>query len=298
MIRLSARRIGCIFVLCLTAVVVGRAVRGANPPSPPPVLVLQRGHRDDIEALAFSPDSRLIATVGGDGTAKVWQTSTGEILTSFLVPFSNDPVLFFVLDNRTLIADGSRDRLDFRDAYTGRIVRSISVPEDDHAIAFSPVGSILAYSGKKGSVALYDWRTGRKRRPLTTHFGNWVTRILFSGNGRMLACADGSSHAIEIWDVQTGRRIQTLEQLGSSWGYMEPVAISPDGRILAVSGEMDPAKGSSVDLWDVESGKRLRTVRGDTSFNTTLSFSADGTTLNVEGLRNGIKSYNVETGDL
>ncbi|MFW6162322.1 MAG: WD40 repeat domain-containing protein [Planctomycetota bacterium] len=33
------------------------------------------GHRDEVKALAFSPDSRRLATASLDGTAKIWEVT-------------------------------------------------------------------------------------------------------------------------------------------------------------------------------------------------------------------------------
>lgn len=41
-------------------------------------IVLPEGHTDVIKTLQFSPDARKFVTVSADGTAKVWETSTGS----------------------------------------------------------------------------------------------------------------------------------------------------------------------------------------------------------------------------
>ena len=38
------------------------------------------GHTDDVSALAYSPDGKVIATGSGDNTVRLWDAATGEAL--------------------------------------------------------------------------------------------------------------------------------------------------------------------------------------------------------------------------
>ncbi|MBK6826894.1 MAG: caspase family protein [Chitinophagaceae bacterium] len=43
-------------------------------------IILPEGHTDVIKTVQFSPDARKFVTVSADGTAKVWETSSGKLL--------------------------------------------------------------------------------------------------------------------------------------------------------------------------------------------------------------------------
>jgi hypothetical protein len=46
-------------------------------------LVTIKGHKEEIWSLAFSPDSKTLATASWDGTVKLWHVATGQELFSF-----------------------------------------------------------------------------------------------------------------------------------------------------------------------------------------------------------------------
>ena len=46
-------------------------------------LVVQTGHADSIRSLTFSPDGKLLASVGNDNTVRIWDTQGGQELRNF-----------------------------------------------------------------------------------------------------------------------------------------------------------------------------------------------------------------------
>lgn len=60
--------------LVLDSFFLGRAVIGYER-----VLVLQDAHDGEVNAVQFSPGSRLLATGGMDRRVKLWEVSGGEI---------------------------------------------------------------------------------------------------------------------------------------------------------------------------------------------------------------------------
>ncbi len=46
----------------------------------PPTLLVYAGHRDYVNSAAWSPDNKRIASASEDGTAQVWNATTGQTL--------------------------------------------------------------------------------------------------------------------------------------------------------------------------------------------------------------------------
>jgi WD40 repeat protein len=110
-----------------------------------------------------------------------------------------------------------------------------------------------------------------------------IKDIIPLGDGRHIITASDDK-TIRIWDTRTGRTVRrVLGQIGPGFeGKVYAIALSPDGRTLAVGGFMDtPGKGMSgkIRLYDLRSGKLLRLLKGHENVIHDLAFSPDGSLL-------------------
>jgi WD40 repeat protein len=91
---------------------------------------------------------------------------------------------------------------------------------------------------------------------------------------------------VRFWDAQTGGLKKEFTDKGHG---AHPVALSPDGSILA-------AGGKSVKLWDVRTGKLLRELSGHLKLTHSITFSADGRLLVSGGSYGTTNVWEVATG--
>lgn len=93
---------------------------------------------------------------------------------------------------------------------------------------------------------------------------------------------------IKIWDVETGKCIQTLNQ-HNKWSYS--VAFSPDNtKVISASSD------KTVKIWDLNSGKCIKTLSGHRGQVWQVEYSPNGKYI-VSGTERGIvKVWNAETG--
>src|ERR1043166_314461 len=82
-----------------------------------PELILQTGHTQSVNAVAFSPDNRWLASGGKDNVIKIWDLGNGNILRTLYGHTSNVNALAVSPDGK-LIASGSGDINDERDLGT------------------------------------------------------------------------------------------------------------------------------------------------------------------------------------
>jgi WD40 repeat protein/DNA-binding SARP family transcriptional activator len=112
------------------------------------------GHEDWTPGLAFAPDGRLV-TSGWDGTARIWDLTTGEADWTLR---QGTPVAQVAVspDGARIATAGEDGTARLWDLATGRQV--LTLHGHDAAVfgvAFSPDGRLLATSSPDGTVALH-----------------------------------------------------------------------------------------------------------------------------------------------
>jgi WD40 repeat protein/uncharacterized caspase-like protein len=267
--------------ICLLLILVAAELSTAQKPE----LIVQTGHSSSIEALAFSPDGKLVGSVGGDAALKLWEVNTGRELRTLKSGFGMSSVTFS--PDSKIVATGNNDtKIKFWDVHSGEELRTLSGHAGAVAsIAFSPNGKIFA-SASTDNMRLWDAVTGQELRKLIGHAAG-VRSIAFSPNGELLA-SGSDDKTIKLWDVGTGKEQSTL--IGhASWIYS--VAFSPDGKLL-VSASDD----KTLKLWDVATGKELRSFTGATGGVFSVAFSPDGKTVVSGDWDHAVKLWDVATG--
>ncbi|HUS10938.1 MAG TPA: WD40 repeat domain-containing protein [Pyrinomonadaceae bacterium] len=139
-------------------------------------------------------------------------------------------------------------------------------------ITFSPDGRLVAMSGKKRSITVWDAETGRLKATLLGGKAGkeGISGFAFSPDGRIAATRDYLDKSVRLWDVETwqlkttlsGRKRNLETRLKAGTSFEEefgPVPFSPDGRAVLSEREDD-----LVAVSDVTSGQERMTLKHDT----------------------------------
>jgi WD40 repeat protein len=247
-----------------------------------------RGHTDEVNSVAFSPDGKRLATAGDDGTVRVWDPATHRPVGSPLLGHTDGVnSVAFSPDGATLASGQSNKDVVLWSVARRRAVATFKGHRGSVVdVAFSPDGATLASASVDGSVRLWDVIKRRaKGSPFRDHRGP-IYALAFSPDGSTLAAA-GKDGSIRLSDVQ-GHNVGRLLSRPSS--EIHAVAFSPDGKTLA-SGD----QGGAVRLWNIE---RRRTfpapiARAATGKIDTVQFAPDGNTLAFAGAGQDVHLWDV-----
>ncbi len=155
-------------------------------------------------ALAFSPGGTLLASIGADGAARLWnvarQRQVGSPMTVGRAGAYGETIAFSP-DGKTLATVGAGGQTRLWSVATQRPVgRPMAAGAGTTVLAFSRDGRTLATAGADGTVRLWDVATTQEIGAPMTADTQPVYAAAFSPDGSTLATA-GADGTVRLWDV-------------------------------------------------------------------------------------------------
>jgi RNA polymerase sigma factor (sigma-70 family) len=231
--------------------------------------------------------------------------------------------LAYTPDGKALLSLGGDGFVRVWDPTTGQLQRTM-IPDGSlgsrlYALSADGQRLMTAERSRDGIFRLWDFQSGREllRAPVPEPKG-YFSLMAYSPDGHTLATSlfDGS---IVFRDVET---LAELRRVKVAARYVQHIAFSPDGRLLAATGENElphqdrampiggfgtgnrkrrrpapnPAEKSSLIIWDVTSGREVRRIDIQGRHPNELVFTPDGKSLVAPYCDGTIRFHDVTNG--
>jgi len=211
---------------------------------------------------ALKPDATRLATAGYDSQIHVWDTASGERISSVETQAKRVSGLAYSPKDQT-IAVYTNGPLAFWDAATGKQLGTVrQLAKGVGAMAFSPDSRMFAFS-EVDIINLWDVE-GKKS---IAELQGGGAAIAFSPDGRLLAApgTDPLNKVVRVWELATRKLRATIKVEISTTS----LTFAPDCKILAVGQGHFGKPGNSpsrfpndIILLDIDEGKEITRLSG------------------------------------
>ena len=155
-----------------------------------------KGHTDEVQSVAFSPDGKVLASSVRAGTVKLWDTEMGANITT--LEGASGPVVFSA-DGKMLASCGNVQEIKLWDLEKQTTIMTLRGKAGAiFDLTFSPDSTTLVSGNGYGTIKFWDVATGENIATLNGHTGI-VFSVDFSPDGTILA-SGSQDGTVLLWD--------------------------------------------------------------------------------------------------
>ena len=242
-------------------------------------------HQGEVTALAFSPDSKMLASGGKDNLVRLWETATGKEIRQFQGHRDSIISLAFSPDGKLLASTGGSDgTVRLWQVENGKEIRQWRPSREGawfYLVAFARNGFMLAATESTGAIRIWNIATGRDVGKNFGHPG--VMSLAFVPDSKSIVTSGNWDKAVYHWEISSGKLLRRFKANGTT------AALSRDGKTIAY-------QDGRIKLVDLATGKEIGQLAGHSDMVITgLAFSPDCNSLISAGEDMTIRVWNMLT---
>jgi eukaryotic-like serine/threonine-protein kinase len=228
LIKASLMLVSLLLVTIVAAAVLSRREEWTG-------IRLSDGHTAAVRRAVFSPDGRLLVSVGEDKRVIVWNFALRKRIATLTDHLDWVTCITFSPDGKWF-ATGSRDTTVI--VWETARLQKVAVLRDHHgeirSIAFSPNGRFLASASYIPDNRTIVWAVDHWKNIREFPGGSGNANLMFSPDSKQLVSAWGDG---DTWDVATGQEVHAGEKDSvGNWRAPAPgakgfVNVLPDGWV-------------------------------------------------------------------
>ncbi len=166
-----------------------------------PVHVLPNIHGGWVSAIAWSPDSQRIASVGEDGTVKLWDAVKGELIQTFKGHEGMTQAVALSPNGQFLASSGKDKTIRIWKIANGTVAHAIEHSSEANALSFSRNGQLLVSGHTDCNIQVWQTASGQKLGTLSGH-SKVVYALTFSADGQTLISGSEDKN-VKLWTLKS-----------------------------------------------------------------------------------------------
>jgi hypothetical protein len=192
------------------------------------------GHPSEVTCIALSGDGKLALSGSHEKKVRLWEVETGKELETVGDFQGAIKACYLSKDGRTGMATDGATLIEWSFSGKTQVKKNRPLAQSwasGQSAAISADGGLVAVGDSKG-IRIWNLKTTKEFPTLECPDIQWSMTFTHDGT-RLLS---GGSGVVNVWDVHKSRRVKL--QAVPEGGYIQTLAVSPDGKQMAATGRL------------------------------------------------------------